>query len=95
MVTGDLILVSDVAGDVGGDREILEKARINLAQEDDTADAEEYKVLELLQKLQNRDLQSSFHFLTMSLKIPKIRQYATGLGQEINRHTSSEASNTS
>ena len=55
METRDLILIRDVAGDVGGDREILEKAGIDLTQEDDTADAEEYKVLELLKKLQNRD----------------------------------------
>ena len=70
METGYLILVSDVAGDIGWDREILEKAGINLAEEDDTADAEEYKVLELLQKLENKDLQRSFHFLSMNLKIP-------------------------
>ena len=47
----DLVLVGDVAGDVGGDREVLDQAGVDLAEEYNSADAEENEVLELFQKL--------------------------------------------
>jgi len=46
-----LVLVGDVAGDVGGDREVLDQAGVDLADEYNSADAEENEVLELFQKL--------------------------------------------
>ena len=41
----NLVLISDVAGDVCGDREVLEKAVVDLAEKDDRTDAEESDVL--------------------------------------------------
>ena len=41
----NLVLISYVAGDVCGDREVLEKAVVDLAEKDDRTDAEESDVL--------------------------------------------------
>ena len=66
-----LVLVSDVAGDVGGDREELETTTEDLDEEGGDTDQEEATVLEPTKPLQHPDfsfqLHNALYFLSLTL----------------------------
>ena len=55
-------MISDIAGDVGGDREVFEKAGEHLNEKDGCAHAEEKTVLELLDTLKQPNPSFKLHF---------------------------------
>ena len=73
----NLVLIGDVAGDVGRDREVFDQAEIDLDEEDKSANAEEYEVLELLQKLKHTYPSCKIHCSVNCSEITRIGLHIT------------------